>query len=351
MLILQAHEVLELLDQRRSQVIEVVREAYMAHADNRTVVPHSLFLRCGEENADRIIALPACLRDDEGGGLGVKWISSFPGNIARGMRRASGVIILNSISTGQPEAILEASAISAYRTAASAAAAVDCLRHPAEPATLTLVGCGVINFEITTFVRLVCPSVQEIVLYDTDRHRSERFGERVRTAFPSMSVTVAPSSRAAMEGSCLISIATTAVRPHIDTLSMAAPGALVLHISLRDLTSAAILSAWNVTDDPAHACREQTSLHLTAQQTSHTDFIHAAIGDILTGRAPAPYGDGRPTVFSPFGLGVLDIAVARLIARQAIEQGSGLQLSGFLPAAEPAIRDLQPAQIPDLTGG
>jgi ornithine cyclodeaminase/alanine dehydrogenase-like protein (mu-crystallin family) len=90
----------------------------------------------------RIIALPASI----GGPLrvdGLKWISSFPENVAAGLPRASAVLILNHHDTGYPFACLESSIISATRTAALAAAAADWLsRRGARPARVGFFGTG-----------------------------------------------------------------------------------------------------------------------------------------------------------------------------------------------------------------
>lgn len=326
--VLTGRDVLSLLEGREGEIIGTVRAAYEAHAEGHSSLPHSIFLRFPDER-NRIIGLPAYLGD----GFevaGMKWVSSFPGNLEKGFDRASAVLVLNSPETGRPEAFVEGSVISARRTAAGAALAARHLHAGREAANFGLVGCGLINFEVTRFVRAVFREVKTLIVYDLDERRAGQFARRCEQEF-GLRTEIAHDVGGLLNRCSLVSFATTALKPYVEDLAACPPGATLLHVSLRDLTPEAILQARNVVDDADHVCRAQTSIHLAEQLVGNRDFIHCSLADILLGRAEARANDDDIAVFSPFGLGVLDIAVAKLVCALAREQNRGKVIESFLP--------------------
>ncbi len=323
MLIIGHSDVCDILRGQEKAVIDLVRDAYARHDEGQSTVPHSVFLRFPDMPRNRIIGLPAYL-GGEGTAAGMKWVASFPGNLERGLPRASAAIIMNSLETGRPQALIEGSQISAQRTAASAALAASVLSGGSEG--VTLVGCGVIGHEILRYVRAALPDLSQVTLYDSDPDRARAFGARL----DGIAVSVAPDLASAMGAHDLVALATTAAEPHMG-LEDCRPGAVILHISLRDLRPEAILASHNVVDDADHVCRERTSLHLTEQRTGGRDFIDAPIGALVRGTATLRRDDPtRPVVYSPFGLGVLDIALAEHVRTTALARGLGLTVDGFL---------------------
>lgn len=314
---------------RERLVLEAVQKAYETHARGASSLPHSSFLRFPDSEKDRIICLPAYLGDDYQL-AGVKWIASMPGNLQRGIERASAVVILNDRVTGRPKAVMEGSIISKQRTAASAALASKVLA-PGEPVAIGFVGCGPINLAVAQFLASTWPGVGRFKAYDLDRARAEIFGEEILAQKPGAEYSVAESLDEVLSDCPMVAFGTTSITPYVDDLDGCPAGATILHVSLRDLSASAILSNHNVVDDLDHVNRAGTSIHLASEQEGHTGFVHGSLGDILLGNVNLPERDGRKLIFSPFGLGILDLAVADLVQKTLANQGGGTRVKSFLP--------------------
>ena len=335
LLILTANEIAALLKDREHEIMDAVRVAYDIHSQGGSTLPHSLFLHFPDNARNRIIALPAYLNHD-GGIAGMKWVSSFPDNLSLGVDRASAVLVLNSMQTGRPEALIEGSQISAKRTAASAALAAQYMHADKQVDTAGFIGTGLINHEIVRFLLAAFPSLRNLVVYDLDHARAEQFKQRCESEFDGVAVKTAADIATVFRTAPLISFATTAIEPHVHDLNDCAPGTTILHVSLRDLVPEVILACDNVVDDVDHVCRAKTSIHLAEQYVGHRDFVRCTLAEIFRGDA-APRRDKESiAVFSPFGLGVLDIMVGKLVMDLATEQGMGQVVTSFLPGHKEA---------------
>ncbi len=332
LLFLKGDEIIELLKNREQEVLDAVRNAYMTHAANATSMPPNGYLRFPGMEKERIIAKPAWL----GGAFntaGIKWIASFPKNRNKNLDRASATLILNSTDTGHPIAVMESSIISAYRTAASAALAAQILNINDSEAvkTVGLVGCGYINYETLRFLLAIFPNIQTLLLHDLSSEMAQKFAQKAKELKPDLKAQFVKNFSALLPLTNLISFATTAVHPFVKNIDGYQPGTILLHISLRDLVPAIILNADNIVDDIDQVCSNQTSLHLAEQQIGNRDFIRSTIGDIFNGHESASNQERDIHIFSPFGLGILDMALGHLVQKLAIENQIGMQIENFLP--------------------
>ncbi len=331
LLILTGDDVSDLVKGKEDDIITVVQRAYEAHTRGESSLPFSTFLHFPDAPQNRIIGLPAYL-GGEFNVAGMKWVASFPDNIKHGLERASAAMIINSVTTGQPKAILEGSIINAKRTAASAALAARTLQSEEKAIFAGIVGCGLIHFETIRFLVYTCPQITKFILFDVDRERMQLFREKCVPLIGPRDIVFADDLQVLLRNANLISLATTAARPYIMDLASYTEKATILHISLRDLAPEVILACDNVADDIDHVLREGTSVQLAEQKVGNREFLRCTLGDILIGRAFSRRDEKSTVIFNPFGLGILDVALASYIYQRALEQGRGTRVASFIPS-------------------
>jgi ornithine cyclodeaminase len=317
--VISGGQVQRVLQGREKEIVELIEATYRLHGVGDSVNPPSYFLRFPDRPSSRIIALPASI----GGPArvdGLKWISSFPENVAAGIPRASAVLILNDHDTGYPFACLESSIISATRTAASAALAADWLtRDRPRPTRVGFVGTGLIARYIHMFLAGTGWSFDEIGVHDLSGDHAAGFTGYLDQSDTAGRISVYHSAEALIRGSDMVVFATVAAEPHVTEVSWFDHHPVVLHVSLRDLAPQILLASTNIVDDVEHCLKANTSPHLVEQLTGNRDFLAGTLDDVMAGRVSVP--TGRPVIFSPFGLGVLDLAVGKYVYDQVASAG------------------------------
>ncbi|KOG66292.1 ornithine cyclodeaminase [Streptomyces griseoflavus] len=312
------------LAEAHQDVLRIVADTYLAHEQGHTVNPDSYFLRFPDKPNARVIALPSYL----GAGvdtIGMKWIASFPDNVKEGLPRASATLLLNDYATGYPLACLEAAGISAVRTAASAATAAARLVTGTEPVRLAVIGAGVIARTIVDYLHAAGVRVADVLVHDLDATSAGHLSEHAKARF---GVPVAIGTLDDALGRDLVVFATTAATPYVPADTALRPGQVLLNISLRDIAPELLLRCNNVVDDVDHCLKAQTSPHLAEQLTGGREFINGTLGALL--QDDLTLDPDKPTVFSPFGLGILDLAVGHYVLREARRRGTAVEIPDFI---------------------
>ena len=313
------------IDDNKRQVFDAVEAAYRLHGSGNTVNPESCFLRYPDRPNARIIALPAHL----GGAVqksGIKWISSFPENRASNLARASAVLILNDPTTGYPLACIEASLISATRTAASAALAAEHISPNPFKGILGVIGTGVIARTTVQWLLFRNWNFRKISLYDVDRKEAQHFSKWLRDQHK-LRADIQDRLEGAISDSSLVLFTTTTVEPYLTDEKLFEHCPSVLHLSLRDICVNVILASQNIVDDADHCLKARTSLHLTEIAMGNRMFVSGSLVDVLEKKFKLDYN--RPRIFSPFGLGVLDVAVGNIVLEAARSSGGAIALTDF----------------------
>ncbi|MEU5210175.1 2,3-diaminopropionate biosynthesis protein SbnB [Streptomyces sp. NPDC020742] len=325
--VISGEQVSRVLDGQEKQIVDLVDYAYRVHGVGDTVNPPSYFLRFEDRPSSRIIALPASV-GGEVGVDGIKWISSFPENITSGLPRASAVLILNDRETGYPFACMESSIISAVRTAASAVLAADQLtREGGRPKRVGFIGTGLIARYIHTYLAGTGWDFDEIGIHDLSAEYAAGFEGHLRATGCTSRTTIHDSSESLIRNSDLVIFATVAGTPHVTNPVWFSHNPVVLNVSLRDLGPEIIKASSNFVDDVEHVLKANTSVHLVEQEVGNRYFINGTLHNVMTGMVKVPRN--RPVVFSPFGLGVLDLTVAKHVYDELVSQGELREIDGF----------------------
>lgn len=289
------------------RAVEVVRDAFIAYARGEWSMPPKVYVPAYPAGDFR--AMPAL----GAGHAALKWVTSFPGNPARGLPTVSGLVLLSDASDGSLVAVLDAGAVTALRTGAAGVLAAEVLaRDDAGPAAV--IGAGVNGRAVA---RTFLARGREVGLWDRDERRAHEAAE-------DLGADVVSSGEEALTADIVVT-----VTPGNDILY--APG------SLRPGQHVSLMGA----DGPGKAeiaIDELVRTHIFCDdwvQASHNGELAAAVeaaavergdatelGRVLTGGAPGRGSADEITTFDSTGLAIQDLA----IALAAVERADELEL-------------------------
>lgn len=320
--------------------VEVVRETLLLHAAGRTTLPAEAYLpwHTASGEAARSLALPGAVWGERPA-IGLKLINSSLANPAQGLPRAQGWTFLFDRETARPDAMLAAGWISATRTAAYTVLSFRLLGDPATTRVAVL-GCGALAEAHLRLLAAELPAASYL-LHDLDPGRAQALagGWADRLA-----VSVAGTAREAVAGAGLVVTVTTSTNGYLawDWLT---PGALIAHVSLDDVLGEVITRAdlllvddWELVaaDDRRVLGRMYRSGAVTGPagqrfgspaRSGSPRQVDATLADLLTGRHPGRRRPEEVVLSNPFGMGVLDVALAAAIRDRAKAAGIGTVLT------------------------
>ncbi|WP_225099007.1 ornithine cyclodeaminase [Streptomyces sp. CoH27] len=318
--------------------VEEVRAALMLHATEATTLPEEAYLPWTTEPGAfaRSLALPGAVWGDRAA-IGLKVINSSLSNPDRGLPRAQGLTMLFDQETARPTALMEAGYLSALRTSAYTMLSIQALGRK-EPQKVTIIGCGTLG---ESHARLIAPGLPEawFVLYDEVPARLRAMLGTLDGA--GIRCRPADSAKQAVAEADVVVTATTTTDSYLpfDWLS---PGALIAHVSLDGVEPDVVRHAGLVVVDDWPLVRNDDRRLLgrmyragtllspdgegfgTPQDTARR--VDGTPADVLAGRRPGRTDEDQIILSNPFGMGILDVALAARIAAIARQDGLGVTL-------------------------
>jgi alanine dehydrogenase len=277
------------------RAVEAVRDAFVAHARGEWSMPPKVYVT--NYPAGDFRAMPAL----GGGHALLKWITSFPGNPARGLPTVTGVVLVSDAGSGELHAVLDAASVTALRTGAAAVLAAETLGR-GDAQTAAVIGAGVNG---RAAARTFLARGRAVALWDLDSERAAEVaaelgcsaaGSREEALAADLLVTVTPGHEIVLEEGRL--------RPGQHASLMGADGPGKAEVAESELARARLFC-----DDWEQASHGGELAHaVEAGLVAEEDVT--AIGAVLDGTAPGRTSAQEITMFDSTGLAIQDLAIA-----------------------------------------
>jgi alanine dehydrogenase len=288
------------------RAVDAVREAFVAYARGEWTMPPKVYVPAYPAGDFR--AMPAL----GAGHALLKWVTSFPGNPARGLPTVTGLVLVSDASDGSLRAVLDAAAVTALRTGAAAVLAAETLGRR-DASTAAVIGAGVNG---RAAVRTFGARAHDVLVWDVERGRAETtardVGARVATdraeaLAADLVVTVTPGRE--------IVLGPGSVHPGQHVSLMGADGPGKAEIAVEELARVHVFC-----DDWEQASHNGDLVHaVEAGVLGRADV--SQLGDVLAGSATGRTSAEEATVFDSTGLAIQDLAIALAALERVGELG------------------------------
>jgi len=302
--------------------VQVIADATSCLISKDMAQPIKPYLRYGNV-ANRIIAMPAFV----GGKInksGIKWISSFPDNINKGIDRAHSVITLNEAETGIPVGVINSGGLSAIRTASVSGFII---KEFLEQRKLKNLKIGIIGFgpigqtHLKMCKALLGENIDRVLLYDLKGVNRELIDEDLNQKVTEVSTWEEAYSDADIFITCTVS-----KERYIDKQPKA--GSLHLNVSLRDYKSDVF--TWfekaMIVDNWEEVCRENTDIEMFYRTKGLQKQDVIEMHELLNKDYFASIDNDQAVMFNPMGMAIFDIALADNYLKLALNKSVGVLL-------------------------
>jgi ornithine cyclodeaminase/alanine dehydrogenase-like protein (mu-crystallin family) len=313
---------------RLVEIDELIAALERAHAEFSTggaVMPVRQVVPLPEIGG-RITTMPAYLWAERA--LGMKVVTFFKDNPARGLPAILGTIHLYSAETGKLAAIMDGTYITAIRTACASAAATKALANPDTP-VLGILGAGVqARSHIAALARV--RKIAKIKIYSPSGASARTVKDELEPLVK-LPIEPAPSAEAAVRGADLVVTATSAPTPVLDRAWLK-PGAHINAVGshrpdLRELDAATLKAARLFVDSRDAIMAECGDVLLAIKEGAiQAGDASTEIGEVLAGKKPGRTSSSDITLYKSVGIAVQDVATAALVYRKALEKKAGVEV-------------------------
>ena len=293
------------------RLIEAIRQAFRSEIEVPVRHHHSIG-RPGEADA-MLLLMPAWTEGEEGGYLGVKVASVYPGNATRSLPSIFGTYLLMRGDSGEPLAVIDGQALTLWRTAAASALAASYLARE-DAHRLVMVGAGSLAPYLIAAHASIRP-ITDVSVWNRNPARAVALAGRLSGRGYSARAT--ENLESAVRGADVVSCATLSSDPLVKGTWLA-PGA---HLDLvgaftprmRESDDEAVKRAKIFLDTRSGALKEAGDIvQPLAAGTIQESDIAGDLFDLCRGKIGGRASADQITLFKSVGTALEDLAAATL---------------------------------------
>ena len=313
-----SREDVEAVDLSMADIIAALEEMFREKGQGKVEMPPKPGIHTRPDAF--IHAMPAYIPSLEAAGM--KWVSGYPGNQARGLPYITGLLVLNDPLTGIPLAVMDATWITAMRTGAATALAARYLARP-ESSTLAVLGCGV-QGRSNTHALAALFDLKEVRAFDPRPERTGAYARDIQDQL-GLEVEAAADPRAAMRGADLVVTAGPMLKNPDPAIAAdwLEPGGFASAVDFDSYWQGAALEQADkiATDDLA-----QMEYYRGEGYFGQTPAAYADMGELAAGLKPGRESEEERIIAMNLGIALEDMATAIRVYRAAVELGIGTRL-------------------------
>lgn len=322
--ILSAKEMQEIFSM--SEAISAAKDALRIYTEGGADIPLRVNIPVEEQDGESLY-MPGYVEEEHA--LGIKIVSVYPKNVAKGLTSVPATMILLKEETGEVCSILDGTWLTRLRTGAVAGAATDILART-DAKSGALIGTGG-QAETQLEAMMTVRNLEEVWVYDTDLERCRQFCASMKARFSSgFQTRIVPAATAdeAIEGADVITTVTTSRVPTFDGRKVKA-GAHVNGVGsftpeMLELPKEILTRATSIVVDTLHGViHEAGDVMAALQEGLVKEDALVELGTILLGKGAGRSASEDVTLFKTVGSGVLDVVTAQRIYAKAVSIEKG----------------------------
>lgn len=324
--VISQEDVARIFKGNTDKIYGIIEDSFQKYLSEDIIMPDKISQIFDEESQNRINCMPATLIEEKI--CGMKWVSVFPSNAAKGVQNVTGVMLLSELETGFPIALIDGTLSTKMRTAAVGCVAAKYLA-PSQVEIIGIIGAGEEARMHFTLLKHLFPSIKECRVSSLNTDIEQGFIDKFKGIVSDVKfITCNNDSHQCASGADIIVTAISGQSPVLKASDIT-KGGLYIHVGgwedeygVAQKADKIVCDEWEVVKH-----RSQTLCRMYKEGLLQDSDIYANLSELIAGKKKGRERDDEFIYFNSVGLSYIDINFANYIYKEAKKRGMGQNIN------------------------